>query len=364
MPQSHRPRSQEALRQRRGGAGRELRDPRRRDLRAHRAERGRQDDDGRVRPRPARTRRRGDRGLRDRRARQPRAVKEKIGAALQTTALQEKITPREALSLFGAFYRHRAEPAALLERFSLLDKADEPFDTLSGGQRQRLALALAFVNKPELVFLDEPTAGLDPHARRELHGEIAKMKDEGHTVLLTTHYLNEAEALCDRIAIIDHGRIIVTGTPQEIIARSSAATSVRLTTVAETRPGMAREDSRCRGTVDRRYACRLPRQREVGTGQRDRGRGIEGARRPRHRGCRTARQQGDAGGRIPGADSCKLKANPWPPSSTNSRSACACTRGTRWRCSTAICFRRSSSSRSGCSIASSKCRSCVTWANC
>jgi len=163
--------------------------------------------------------------------RQPRAVKEKIGAALQTTALQEKITPREALSLFGAFYRHRAEPAALLERFSLLDKADEPFDTLSGGQRQRLALALAFVNKPELVFLDEPTAGLDPHARRELHGEIAKMRDEGHTVLLTTHYLNEAEALCDRIAIIDHGRIIVTGTPQEIIARSSAATSVRLTTV-------------------------------------------------------------------------------------------------------------------------------------
>jgi ABC-2 type transport system ATP-binding protein len=162
--------------------------------------------------------------------RHPRAVKEKIGAALQTTALQEKITPREALSLFGAFYRHRAEPAALLERFSLLDKADEPFDTLSGGQRQRLALALAFVNQPELVFLDEPTAGLDPQARRELHGEIAKMRDEGHTVLLTTHYLNEAEALCDRIAIIDHGRIIVTGTPQEIIARSSAAMSVRLTT--------------------------------------------------------------------------------------------------------------------------------------
>ena len=168
--------------------------------------------------------------------RQPRAVKEKIGAALQTTALQEKITPREALSLFGAFYRHRAKPAALLERFALLDKADEPFDTLSGGQRQRLALALAFVNNPELVFLDEPTAGLDPHARRELHGEIAKMKDDGHTVLLTTHYLNEAEALCDRIAIIDHGRIIVTGTPQEIIARSSAAPSVRLMTVQRLDP--------------------------------------------------------------------------------------------------------------------------------
>ena len=137
--------------------------------------------------------------------RRPREVKEKIGASLQTTALQDKITPREALALFGAFYRHKAEPAALLERFALLDKADAPFDTLSGGQRQRLALALAFVNKPELVFLDEPTAGLDPQSRRELHGEIAKMKHDGHTVLLTTHYLNEAEALCDRIAIIDRG---------------------------------------------------------------------------------------------------------------------------------------------------------------
>ena len=107
-------------------------------------------------------------------------MKEKIGAALQTTALQDKITPREALALFGAFYqRQQAEPAALLERFALLEKADAPFDTLSGGQRQRLALALAFVNKPELVFLDEPTAGLDPQSRRELHGEIAKMKRDG-----------------------------------------------------------------------------------------------------------------------------------------------------------------------------------------
>ena len=163
--------------------------------------------------------------------RRPRDVKEKIGAALQTTALQDKITPREALALFGAFYRQKADPAALLERFALLDKADAPFETLSGGQRQRLALALAFVNNPELVFLDEPTAGLDPHSRRELHDEISKMKHEGHTVLLTTHYLNEAEALCDRIAVIDRGRIVATGTPRELVARSRAATSVRLATV-------------------------------------------------------------------------------------------------------------------------------------
>lgn len=161
---------------------------------------------------------------------QPREAKQKIGVALQSTALQDKITPREALRLFGSFYRERAEPAALLERFALTEKADARFDTLSGGQRQRLALALAFVNKPELVLLDEPTTGLDPQARRELHAEILKMKAEGHTVLLTTHYLEEAEQLCDRIAIIDGGRVIATGTPQELIAQSSGLQTVTLVT--------------------------------------------------------------------------------------------------------------------------------------
>lgn len=160
--------------------------------------------------------------------RKPREVKQKIGAALQTTALHDKITPREALSLFGSFYRHKAEPEELLERFALADKADAHFDTLSGGQRQRLALALAFVNKPELVFLDEPTAGLDPQSRRELHGEIARTKHDGHTVLLTTHYIDEAEQLCDRIAIIDRGQIIAMGTPHELMARSMATQSVSL----------------------------------------------------------------------------------------------------------------------------------------
>src|SRR6185295_20294806 len=119
--------------------------------------------------------------------REPAKVKQRIGAALQTTALQDKITPREALELFGTFYRAHAEPAALLDRFALADEADVAFDTLSGGQRQRLALALAFVNNPELIFLDEPTAGLDPQSRRDLHAEIARMKRDGHTVLLTTH---------------------------------------------------------------------------------------------------------------------------------------------------------------------------------
>jgi ABC-2 type transport system ATP-binding protein len=160
----------------------------------------------------------------------PREVKERIGAALQTTALHDKITPREALVLFGSFYRAREEPVSLLKRFALADKADATFDTLSGGQRQRVALALAFVNKPELVFLDEPTAGLDPHARRELHEAIAQMKRDGHTVLLTTHQLAEAEQLCDRLAIIDRGRIIATGSARDLVARSSRMTSVRLWT--------------------------------------------------------------------------------------------------------------------------------------
>jgi ABC-2 type transport system ATP-binding protein len=161
--------------------------------------------------------------------RRPREVKAKIGAALQTTALQDKITPREALRLFGAFYPASATPGELLDRFALTEKADAPFDSLSGGQRQRLALALAFVNKPELVFLDEPTAGLDPHARRELHHEIVRMKRDGHTVLLTTHYIDEAEALCDRIAVIDAGRIIASGPPKSLVARSTAIPMVSVT---------------------------------------------------------------------------------------------------------------------------------------
>ncbi|MEP6914189.1 MAG: ABC transporter ATP-binding protein [Acidobacteriota bacterium] len=161
----------------------------------------------------------------------PHDVKQKIGAALQTTALQDKITPREALTLFGSFYRDSAEPQQMLDRFALGAKGDAPFDTLSGGQRQRLALALAFINKPELVFLDEPTTGLDPQSRRELHSEIARMKQDGHTVLLTTHYIEEAEQLCDRIAIIDRGRIVATGTPRELMSRSTAMQSVSLATV-------------------------------------------------------------------------------------------------------------------------------------
>ncbi len=152
----------------------------------------------------------------------PTEVKRKLGAQLQSTALQDKITPREALRLFGSFYANPAEPQALIDRFSLGEKADATFDSLSGGQKQRLALALAFVNRPEVVFLDEPTTGLDPQSRRELHKLIEQVRSEGHTVVLTTHYIEEAEQLCDRIAIIDRGKVIASGTPRELVGSSKS----------------------------------------------------------------------------------------------------------------------------------------------
>jgi ABC-2 type transport system ATP-binding protein len=188
--------------------------------------------------------------------RRPSEVKQRIGAALQTTSLQARITPREALRLFGSFYRTRAEPAPLLERFALTDKADVAFDTLSSGQRQRLALALAFVNKPELVFLDEPTAGLDAQTRRELRGQIAGMKQQGHTVLLTTHDLAEAQEVCDRIAIIHRGRIVATGAPRELTARAGPTSAVTLWTSRPLDPGIVAtmtgvEDLVCDGPATR-----------------------------------------------------------------------------------------------------------------
>lgn len=159
----------------------------------------------------------------------PREVKRKLGVALQSTALQDQITPREALDLFGAFYSEPEPTQRLLERFDLVAKADAAFETLSGGQRQRLALALAFVHRPEVVILDEPSTGLDPQARHELHAEIRRMKHDGYTVLLSTHQLDEAAALCDRVAIIDQGRIVATGAPHELVSTAAGGQAVRFT---------------------------------------------------------------------------------------------------------------------------------------
>ncbi|MBE2212432.1 MAG: ABC transporter ATP-binding protein [Opitutaceae bacterium] len=159
----------------------------------------------------------------------PAHVQGRIGAVLQTTALQDAITPREALRLFASLHgQPRTRADALLDEFSLRDKAREPFATLSGGQRQRLALALAFIPTPRVLVLDEPTAGLDPAARRDLHERIRRRRDEGCAVLLSTHDMAEAQHLCDRIVIIDGGRIIAMGTPDELLARAGAPARIRL----------------------------------------------------------------------------------------------------------------------------------------
>ncbi len=144
-------------------------------------------------------------------------IRSRIGVQLQATSLYNKITPKEALDLFGSYYPKRRRTDDLLDLVQLKDKANAYHVTLSGGQAQRLALALALVNDPDVVFLDEPTAGLDPQGRRSLWDVVRKMKSEGRTVVLTTHYMDEAEALCDRLAILDHGRILRCGAPAELI---------------------------------------------------------------------------------------------------------------------------------------------------
>jgi ABC-2 type transport system ATP-binding protein len=158
-----------------------------------------------------------------------REIRARIGVQLQATSLYNKITPREALDLFGSYYPKRRGTEELLELVQLKDKADSYHVTLSGGQAQRLALALALVNDPEVIFLDEPTAGLDPQGRRSLWEVVRKMKAEGRTTMLTTHYMDEAEALCDRLAIIDHGTILRSGTPAELIASLGIPSVVELT---------------------------------------------------------------------------------------------------------------------------------------
>ncbi len=155
-------------------------------------------------------------------------IRTRIGVQLQATSLFNKITPREALDLLGGYYPKRRGTDELLDLVQLQEKADAYHITLSGGQMQRLALALALVNDPEIVFLDEPTTGLDPQARRGLWEVVRKMKAEGRTVVLTTHYMDEAETLCDRLAIVDHGKVIARGTPASLIADMGLPSVVEL----------------------------------------------------------------------------------------------------------------------------------------
>jgi ABC-2 type transport system ATP-binding protein len=145
-------------------------------------------------------------------------IRQRIGISLQETRLSEKLSVRETLTLFRSFYRQGIEPDEAMKQVSLEEKAKSWVRDLSGGQKQRLAVACALVGDPELLFLDEPTTGLDPQSRRQLWDIIRGFRDTGRTVLLTTHYMDEAERLCDRVAIVDHGQLIALDTPNQLIA--------------------------------------------------------------------------------------------------------------------------------------------------
>ena len=150
------------------------------------------------------------------------ALRERLGIQLQETQLAEKLTVAETLRLFRSFYRRGRTIDDVIRLVQLDEKRDGRVGKLSGGQKQRLALACAIVGDPELLFLDEPTTGLDPQSRRQIWNLVEEFKATGRTILLTTHYMDEAERLCDRVAIIDHGRAIALGTPRELIASLGA----------------------------------------------------------------------------------------------------------------------------------------------
>ncbi len=147
------------------------------------------------------------------------ALRQRLGISLQQTRLAEKLTVRETADLFRSFYTRGLDARIVLEEVSLTEKANAYVGKLSGGQQQRLAVALALVGDPELIFLDEPTTGLDPQSRRQLWDILRRFKAQGRTILITTHYMDEAERLCDRVAVVDHGKVIALGTPAELIAR-------------------------------------------------------------------------------------------------------------------------------------------------
>jgi ABC-2 type transport system ATP-binding protein len=166
------------------------------------------------------------------------AIKDRIGVCLQATNLQDKIRLHEAMALFASFYSKTVDGDQLLERLQLSEKRNAFYSTLSGGQKQRLALALAMINDPQLIFLDEPTTGLDPQVRSEIHKLIVELRGKNNSLILTTHYIEEAERLCDRVAIIDQGKIVAIGSPTELIAQtfSTSMIEIQLDRPLETEP--------------------------------------------------------------------------------------------------------------------------------
>ncbi len=173
--------------------------------------------------------------------RDDREIRERLGVCLQQTVLAEKLEVGETVALFRAFYRSGRDPRDVIRDVGLQDKTRARVGTLSGGQKQRLAVACALVGDPELLFLDEPTTGLDPQSRRQVWDIVDGFKKRGRTVVLTTHYMDEAEKLCDRIAVLDHGRIIAEGTPRELI-RSLGGDHVIEIAVEEGGPGELRPE--------------------------------------------------------------------------------------------------------------------------
>jgi ABC-2 type transport system ATP-binding protein len=162
-----------------------------------------------------------------------RELRERLGISLQETQLTEKLTVFETVRLFRSFYRRGRDPEAVLTSLSLEEKRNARVGKLSGGQKQRLAVACALVGDPEVLFLDEPTTGLDPQSRLQLWQQVVDFRATGGTVLLTTHYMDEAERLCERVAIVDHGKVIALGTPAELISSLHAANVIEFSSEPE-----------------------------------------------------------------------------------------------------------------------------------
>lgn len=146
-------------------------------------------------------------------------IRQRIGISLQETRFSDKLTVRETITLFRSFYRAGREPSDVIDMVDLQEKANGRIATLSGGQKQRVAVACALVGDPELLFLDEPTTGLDPQSRREIWDIVHEQRSRARTTLITTHYMDEAQRLCDRVAVVDHGKVIALGSPDELIHR-------------------------------------------------------------------------------------------------------------------------------------------------
>jgi ABC-2 type transport system ATP-binding protein len=189
---------------------------------------------------------------------EPQRIKEIIGVQLQATSLYDNIRVKEAIELFGSYYKNSLPAEQIMEEVSLMEKKNSPVSKLSGGQKQRLSVGLALVNDPEIIFMDEPTTGLDPQARHNVWSIVEKLRERGKTVVITTHYMEEAEQLCHHLAIIDQGKIIAMDTPDNLINKAGLETSIEFTTskelngLAKRIPGLQKTNN---GSV-RRYSVR------------------------------------------------------------------------------------------------------------